>query len=212
MKTIISFLLIAVSTTFAFPNDANYFETMAKNIEQVYKAKTMEELQQAVNVLDRVGNAEKTKWEPHYYACFGYVMMANRESDITKKDSFLDQAQASIDKAILLAPNESEVIAMQGFIHMIRVSIDPATRGQKYSTLAMQALGKANGLNPENPRALALIAQMQFGTARFFKSETTEACATTAKALEKFSTYKSENPLAPVWGKSMTEELLGQCK
>ncbi len=76
----------------------------------------------------------------------------------------------------------------------------------------MQSLGKANGLNPENPRALALIAQMQFGTARFFKSPTTEACGTTAKALEKFATYKSPNALAPVWGKSMTEELMGQCK
>ncbi len=98
MKTIILSLLIAISATTAFPGDVKYFETMAKNIEQVYKAKTIEELQNAVNVLDRVGNAEKTKWEPFYYSSFGYVMMATRENDVAKKDSFLDQRSIPLTK------------------------------------------------------------------------------------------------------------------
>ncbi len=212
MKTFTLLFLVILSSVTAFAIDAKYFETMTKNINQVYNAQTIEELQQAVNVLDRVGGAEKIKWEPFYYASFGYIMMANREKDIVKKDVYLDQAQVALDKASAIAANESEIVAIQGFIHMIRVTVDPGARGQKYSTLATQFFGKANGLNPENPRALALLAQMQFGTARFFNAANTEACETTSKALEKFATYKSENPLAPVWGKSMTEDLLKQCK
>ena len=95
---------------------------------------------------------------------------------------------------------------------MIRLTVDPATRGQHYSGMAMQAFGKAIGLNPENPRALSLMAQMQFGTARFFNSPLTEACEVVSKALEKFETFKSENPLAPVWGKGMTEALKKNCQ
>jgi hypothetical protein len=67
-------------------------------------------------------------------------------------------------------------------------------------------------LNPENPRALALMAQMQYGTAQFFGSPTTEACTTLSLALQKFDTFKSDNPLAPQWGRGMAEGLKEQCK
>ncbi len=195
-----------------FANDGRYFEVMSKNIEAVYKGQTIDELQQAVNALDRVADAEKTKWEPYYYSAFGNVMMANREQGAVKKDGYLDLALTAIEKAKAIKENESEIIAMEGFIHMIRLTVDPATRGQHYSGMAMQAFGKAIGLNPENPRALSLMAQMQFGTARFFNSPPTEACGTVTKALEKFDTFKSENPLAPVWGKGMIEALKKNCQ
>jgi hypothetical protein len=77
--------------------------------------------------------------------------------------------------------------------------------------MAFQSLGKAVAVNPENPRALALLAQMQYGMAQFFGSPTTEACATLTKSLEKFESYKSENPLAPQWGKKMAEGLKTKC-
>ncbi len=211
MKTTILFLAIALSMGTAMADDSRYTESMTKNIELVYKAGTNEELLQAVNAFDRIGGAEKTKWEPFYYAAFGYVMMANREIDPAKKDAYLDQAEVAIDKAAAVKQNDSEIVALDGFVHMIRVTVDPASRGQKYSGTAMQSFDQAITLNPENPRALALMAQMQFGTARFFKSSTAEACATTTKAIEKFTTYKSENALAPSWGKAMAEGLLKQC-
>ncbi len=134
------------------------------------------------------------------------------DKENAKKDSYLDLATSSIEKAKAIKENESEIIAMEGFIHMMRVSIDPASRGQKYSTLAMQSFEKALESNPENPRALALLAQLQFGTAKFFGAPATQACGTVAKALEKFDTYKSENPIAPQWGKQMTEGLKQNCQ
>jgi hypothetical protein len=116
-----------------------------------------------------------------------------------------------LDKAKAILPDDAELIALEGFIHMMRLSVDPANRGQKYSTLAMQAYNKALHINADNPRALALMAQMQLGTAKFFGSSTAEACAMAANAQEKFTTYKSENPLSPQWGREMNASLLGQC-
>lgn len=201
--------MFAVMTGFA--HDDKYVAAMQKNIQVLYKATEIAELQQAVNGLERIASAEKTKWEPYYYASFGYSMMANREKDGVKKDAYLDQAVTSLEKAKAILPNDSEIIALDGFISMLRITVDPATRGQQYAAQAMQAFEKASAINPENPRALALKAQMQYGTAQFFGSPATEACTTLNAALEKFNTFKSDNPLAPRWGKRVAEELKTKC-
>lgn len=204
-------LLVFGASKLALAND-KYSENMLKNIDSVYRSKTTTGLQQAVNAFERIGEAEKTKWEPFYYASYGYVMMATREKDATKKDNYLDQALKAASKATAINPNESEIVALEGFIHMIRVTVDPASRGQQYSGMAFQSFGKAVELNPENPRALALLAQMQYGTAKFFGSSTTEACETLKKSLEKFETSKSDNVLAPRWGRGMAESLKANCQ
>jgi hypothetical protein len=217
MKTLntISVLLalaMLLSANLVLANDGQYLSTMQKNIQAVYQAQSVDELQTAVNAFERIGGAEKTKWEPLYYAAFGYIMISNKQTDAAKKDQFLDLAVMAIDKAKALAPAESEIIALEGFVLMMRLSVDPATRGAKYAAQATQSYQKALELNPENPRALGLLAQMQYGAAQFFGSSTTEACGTCRASLEKFETYKSENPLAPMWGKQMSEGLLQGCK
>jgi hypothetical protein len=215
MKTrkILSFILAVVllASSAARANDDKYIATMQKNIEAVYVAKEVAEFQNVVNTFERIGEAEKSKWEPFYYASFGYVMMANYEKEASNKDLYLDLAQKNLDKAKVLLPNDSEIIALEGFIHMMRITVDPASRGQQYSGMAFQSFGKAVALNPENPRALSLLAQMQYGTAQFFGSPTTDACSTLTKALEKFDSYKSDNSLAPQWGRKMTEGLKSKC-
>ena len=211
MKTKLIFILSLIITS-VFANDDKYVTQMTKSIDAIYKARTPEEYQQTINAFERIGNAEKTKWEPFYYASFGYLMQATREQDGGKKDQLLDLAAASLDKAKAVKENESEIVALEGFIYMIRLTVDPATRGPQYSGMAMQSFGKAIGLNPENPRALAFMAQMQYGTAEFFKSSTADACATLAKSLEKFASFKTDNQLAPQWGKGMAEGMKEQCK
>ena len=211
MKTLILFLSAFACTALAQTD--RYTSTMTQHIEAVYKAQTPEEYQQAINAFERIGNAEKTKWEPFYYASFGYIMIAVRQQEAAKKDSYLDLAKAALDKAQAVLPNDSEILALEGFIHMIRVTVDPATRGQQFSMMAMQSFGKAVGANPNNPRALSLMAQMQLGTAQFFNQPPTEACATGNKALALFNnTTTAENPLAPRWGKGMTEGMLKSCQ
>ncbi len=212
MKSITLFFLMIIPVT-TWANEGKYFEQMGKQIQAVYTAKTLDEYQQAVNALDRIAAAEKTKWEPYYYSAFGNIMMAIREDEASKKDAYLDLALASVEKGKSISATESELVALEGFIHMIRVTVDPTSRGQQYAGLAMQTFGKALGMNPNNPRALSLMAQMQFGTAQFFNQQPTEACETTRKALSLFdSAVKSENPLAPQWGKEMTVGLIQNCK
>ena len=158
MKTqaLISLFLISMGFSQApLFHDDKYSEAMAKNIETVYTAKSISPLQTAVNAFERIGLAEKTKWEPYYYAAFGYVMMATREQAAKTKDAYLDQADKNVSKAAAIKPNDAEIISLEGFVHMVRISVDPASRGQQYSALGSQAFGKALSIDSENPRALA---------------------------------------------------------
>jgi hypothetical protein len=209
MKTLKISVLLLIGTV-AFANNDKYVEAMQKNIKAVYTVNTIDDLQGAVNTLIRIGDAEKTKWEPFYYASFGYIMMATRVNDGAKKDSYLDLAKTVLDKAAAIQPNDSEIVALEGFIHMIRVTVDPASRGPQYSMLSMQTFGKALAINPNNPRALGLMAQMQLGTAQFFKQDASEACATARQALPLFDLPVTG--FAPQWGKEMTQSVVAQCK
>jgi tetratricopeptide (TPR) repeat protein len=214
MKNII---ILAAAATLIFiskatANDEKFIEAMQKNIKSVYEAQEITTLLQTVNSFERIAATEKNKWEPFYYIGFGYLMMANMETDGNKKDAYLDKALEAIEKGKVIIPSESELIALEGFAYMLKVTVDPQSRGMVFAPKAVQTFEKALALNPENPRALALLAQMQYGTAQFFGSAATDACTSNAKALEKFQTYKSENPLAPVWGLRMAESLKQACK
>lgn len=204
------FFLLFLSAA-ALAKDDAYIEAMGKQIGAVYSAQTLEDLQSAANALDRIGQAEKTRWEPHYYSAFGYLMMATREKDAMKKDGFLDEALTRVERGLELSKDNSELLALEGFVHMLRVSVDPASRGQRFSGMSMKALSKSVKVNPDNPRALSLMAQMQYGTAQFFGSSTAEPCGMAQKALELFSVEKSEDPLAPRWGKEMTAGMVKKC-
>lgn len=210
MKAIFAIILTLIVSTLTAQD--KYTETMLKNIDAAYNAKTVAEHQAAANTFERIAAAEKTKWEPYYYAAFSNIMMANLETESAKKDAYLDLAAKDIDAAKAIKANDSEVTALEGFVHMIRVTVDPATRGQEYSGKAFRSFSTAVALNPENPRALTLLAQMQFGTAQFFGNSTAEACGTAEKSLQKFETYKAENALSPQWGKQMAERLKSNCK
>lgn len=208
-----SFLLLALLFIVnAVMGNDRYVSTMQKQIKALYAASTPEEYQQAVNAFERIATAEKDKWEPLYYMAFGTIMIANAEKDLARKDQLLDRAMEAVTNAKAIAPNESELYALEGFVLMMKVTVDVQTRGMTLSPKAMQSYEKALKLNRENPRAMALMAQMQFGTARFFNSPPTEACELNAKAEQSMKVYKSDNPLAPVWGASMIESLKENCK
>ena len=188
-------------------NDEKYVEAMQKNIKSIYEARDIDSYQQSVNAFERISSAEKSRWEPLYYIAFGNVMMANISQDKQKKDAYLDRAMEVIVLAKSIRENESEIFALEGFVYMIRVTVDPQTRGMEFAPQAMMTFNRALSINPENPRALALLAQMQFGTAQFFGSPTTEACAINNKALDKFDTFKPESVLAPVWVRQMAQSM-----
>jgi len=180
-------------------------KAMGKSIPSMFSADTPESLQAAINQLNRIAEAETDRWEPHYYAAFGYLRMSSFVDTPAEKDQYLDLGLAAIEKGETLQPDDSELATLRGYLQMIKLTVDPATRGASYSGMVFASFQKAIALNPENPRAHFLLGNMQHGTAQFMGGDSSEACASFAKALSLFETATPSSPIAPSWGKESAE-------
>ena len=211
MKTIGFTIMMLFVASIIFAENNKFEKVMIEQISLVYEASTVDEYQQVINTLERIGSAESNKWEPFYYASFANVMISTKVGQMSEKDRYLDIAQIFLDKANALNANNVEIITLQGFIHTMRLAADPGTRGQQYSELVFNTYNKALKIDPNNPRALIMLAQMKEGMARFFGSDTTEACEMANKALAAFDAYEIKNILSPAWGNSNAISMTERC-
>ena len=191
---------------------STYEEIMQSNIDKLFKAEGMDSLLPIANTFDRIAHKEVDQWQPLYYASYAHLMMSNFVEGQELKDGQLDQALERVTAAKKIDADNSEIITLEGFIHMLRIPIDPSSRGPQYSGLGMAAFQRAIAINPENPRAHLLMSDMQFGTAQFFGSDSSEACGTLHKAVELFATFTPSTKLDPDWGKEWAEQRLQRCE
>jgi tetratricopeptide (TPR) repeat protein len=214
MKKLISIVLLVFITCSTYASGDPYEEAMKSGMELLETAQNAEDFLSAANHFERIANVATDRWHPAYYIAYAQAIAATREKDGSKIDELLDAAESFLKKAAAMDHDKSEVAALQGFVHMLRVGVDPGTRGQEYSMMSSASLQKAVALNPDNPRAVFLQAQLSFGTAQFFGSDTSEACAANARALEIFEKNElpsETDPFAPRWGKRQAISFQKQC-
>ncbi|MEO9870675.1 tetratricopeptide repeat protein [Ekhidna sp.] len=208
MKKNLFILLTAFCVTFVQAN-GQFEKAMGKNIPAMFSSNDPESLQAVINQFSRIGEAEGDRWEPYYYAAFGYLRMSGMYESADDKDKYLDLAMKEVEKGEAISELNSELESMRGYVNMIKLTVDPASRGMMYSGLAFTSFQKAIKLSPENPRAHFLLGRMQHGTAQFMGGGSEEACGSLFKALVLFDKKgQSDNPFAPSWGKDSTQEAI----
>ena len=176
---------------------------MEKAITKMDIVKTAEDLQKIANQFERIASAEKTEWLPAYYNALCNVQLASKSMESgepEKIEAFVDKAQTALDQCIALAPEESEVFALQGFIYISRIWSDPMNGGAKFSPMAHQALGKAIALDNKNPRAYALRAQLVFYTPEFWGGGPKNAHKDLVAAESLFKSFEKTSAIHPNWG------------
>ncbi len=211
MKNLVITLSLAFLATVALANNDKYIAAMKSGIESLNQAQTVEALQNAIQKFERIAQAEKDKWEPQYYAAYGYVKISEKTEDPGEKDEILNTALELVNNGLEMAPEEAELEVMKGYIRMQQLTVDPMTRGAQYSGMSFSAYNKALALSPGNPRALTMLAFMEIGTAQFMGSSTAKGCATMQKAYDAYATYTTDNELAPKWGIRSAEYGLKSC-
>ncbi len=212
-KSLITLALAFAFVFSAFANDPAYESAMKKQIQAMKTIQSPEESQAVANGFLRIAEVKNTEWLPLYYAAYLQAIAAFRFD--VNKDQYFDQAMELVTKADKITPNNSEITALKGFIIMGKLSVDPMSRGQELSPLAMQTFGKAIALDKENPRATTLMAQMELGMAQFFGSGPEKACGLARVGLELFAKEEAkvtEDYLLPTWGKREAEQVAGACK
>lgn len=209
MKTILTTLIAILITGIA--HAGKYEEAMQKALDQLSKARETQAFANTAQSFERIAKMEQDKWLPQYYVAFCYIQAAFTHKVPATKDQYLDQAQAYLDTGLKVEDN-SELQALQGYLSMAKLTVDPMSRGQQLTPVIMQTLGKAIQMNPENPRAYYVMAQMQMGTARFFGKGEKEACEIVMTAHQKFETAENNDPLMPDWGANAVREMAENCK
>ena len=212
MKRLFLSLIACWFTAFCFAGNPAYEKAMQQALGQLAQAGSPEAFGNVGNQFERIARAENSEWLPWYYAAYAYITQAAMSQGKEQKDQYLDKAQEFLDQADVLQPEESEVVALQGYWYMIRVSADPGNRGPEMAPKATQILAQAVQMNPDNPRALLLLGQMEYGTAQFFNSDTAKACGLISQSWEKLEQDQPDSPLHPSWGKEMAEAMRGACE
>ncbi|WKV12699.1 hypothetical protein [Marivirga harenae] len=212
--TLLAILFLMSSSLWAF--DPAYNSAMEAQLKAMNESTTPADFKAVANGFTRIAQMNPDKWLPDYYAALaytraGFILEGNKNA----QDDNFKLAEKVIDECIARTGENAELVALKGFALMGELAVDPQTRGQQLSGLVMQAFGRALKLEPENPRAMAMMAQMQLGMARFFGEGPEKACSLAKQSLQYFEnegSQDSSDPFAPKWGKESAEAVIASCK
>jgi hypothetical protein len=204
------FVLVSLATMAQKPE---FMQTMGETLGQYSECKNVADFQALGNKFQMISNVEKGEWLPLYYEAQCYIIMSFMETtDAVKKDSYLDVAEKTIAKLIELVPNESEVYALQSFYYIGRLVVNPVERGQKFSGLSAQAVGKSLSLDPANPRAKMMKLQGDIGSAPYMGLDPKSFCPQAKELLADWDNFKPKSSIHPKWGKEQVEGIVKGCQ
>ena len=136
----------------------------------------------------------------------------NTDVEADERDSYLDLAQNSINDAMEISENESEIFALQSMLHTARLVIDPMSRGQKMMGASGKAIGQSLALDPKNPRAQYLLLSNEVGQAQFFGKDPAEYCERINALLAIWDDLNQSPEFYPKWGKDQITNMANNCK
>ncbi|MCF2442837.1 hypothetical protein L0657_02630 [Dyadobacter sp. CY345] len=215
-KSLLTIILIFAVMVSVFAQETSYQNVMKTEIAKLDHADSLNRFQQSANAFSRISQLNPKEWQPYYYGALAYIYQGlDGASSLEKRDEALAKAEELIKKAEVISPDNAEIIALEGFKVMAEVSADPASRGQTLSGKVMHNFSKALKIDPKNPRAAVLMAQMEFGMARFFNSGTEKACDLVKLSQRSFEAQNEETlkaALLPTWGKNLADKLSKVCQ
>ncbi|HAS39743.1 MAG TPA: hypothetical protein DCS93_04660 [Microscillaceae bacterium] len=208
MKKITLLLVCLLTVCLAKASNGQYEKVMKANLAKMKTAKTVTEMQAVAHQFESIARTEKGKWLPNYYGAFTYVQMARLEEASAKKDQLLDKAEKLLKTAAKLSPKNSEVIALEAYLTLIRISVDSITRGREYSGLVFSKAAEAQDLNPKNPRPHLVLAILKLNMPTMYGGGIVQACPLFKKAAKNFETFEPTNGLMPNWGKARNTQMM----
>ncbi len=215
MKHHLLFAALMLSATLASAQSGKYASAMEQALAPLDTARTAESWQKAANHFERIAQSEPGDWLPGYYQAYSHMMLAvvkMQAQELAACNAHLDQAQAALDAAKALAPQESEIVALQGYIYQGRIWENAMVKGAEYSPKVQQALQTAIALDPANPRPYYLLGQQLLYTPEFYGGGAKAALPWLEKAAERFEAYQAPSSLHPRWGQQVNAHLLERAR
>lgn len=184
---------------------------MQNGFTQMSQAKSGEDMAATSAFFERVGDAEKDKWLPYYYAARTYILSAwmTPKSD---KDKAAEKAKELIAKAESIEKNNSEIFCLKQTAAILQLMVDPMSRWQTYGAVAGEAIARAKAADPKNPRPYLLEGQYQMNVPEAFGGGKAVAKKLLEKSIALYETFQPASPFHPNWGKEDAVKLLAACQ
>ena len=218
MKTLQkTFLALAITftTTYSFAQTA-YEKAMLPKVQTIEMPKAnLDDYTAQANDFARIGDKEKTLWQPYYYAALSIIKKGRelmQKNQVAQLDDVAKEAQNYIDKAEALSPNNAEIFILKKMNHGLKMIVNPMERWQTEGQAAQVALNEAKKLDPENPRITILEAEDLYYTPEQFGGSKSKGIELFKKALEQFKTYKVKSSVDPNWGQGEANYFISQAK
>jgi hypothetical protein len=213
-KTILA-LAITFTTTYSFAQTA-YEKAMLPKVQMIEMPKAnLDDYTAQANDFARIGDKEKTLWQPYYYAALSIIKKGRelmQKNQVAQLDDVAKEAQNYIDKAEALSPNNAEIFLLKKMNHGLKMMVNPMERWQTEGQAAQVALNEAQKLDPENPRITILEAEDLYFTPEQFGGNKQKGIELFKKALEQFKTYKVKSSVDPNWGQGEANYFISQAK
>ena len=213
-KTILA-LSFAFTTTYTFAQTA-YEKAMMPKVQTIEMPKAnLDDYTAQANDFARIGDKEKTLWQPYYYAALSIIKKGRelmQKNQVAQLDDVAKEAQNYIDKAEALSPNNAEIFLLKKMNHGLKMMVNPMERWQTEGQAAQVALNEAQKLDPENPRITILEAEDLYFTPEQFGGNKQKGIELFKKALEQFKTYKVKSSVDPNWGQGEANYFISQAK
>ena len=213
-KTILA-LAFTFTTTYSFAQ-TDYEKAMLAKVQTIEMPKAnLDDYTAQANDFARIGDKEKTLWQPYYYAAFSIIKKGRtlmQQNQLSQLDDVAKEAQNYIDKAEALSPNNAEIFILKKMNHGLKMIVNPMERWQTEGQAAQVALNEAKKLDPENPRISILEAEDLYYTPEQFGGSKTKGIELFKKALEQFKTYKVKSSVDPNWGQGEANYFISQAK
>ena len=207
------FLLIALTAISlnSFADGGQYMNAMKKAVSMTDTTSSAAGLQSLSNHFQRIANVERTEWLPYYYAAYCIAGSAFVQKDKDKLDDYLDNAEALLNVADSISPNNSEIYTVKAMIAQGRIAVSPMKRGKKFGTIANDFGKRAMELDSTNPRPYLLKGTGLFYTPSMFGGGKDKAKPVLEVALTKYGFFKPASEIAPHWGLDRVKKMLAEC-
>lgn len=205
MTKIITTIVFFVATVIS-ANAQQYEQGMNKAFA-IWKEGNVTE---ASALFERIAGVEKNNWLPNYYVAL--VNTTATFNPATKNAAaMLAKAQTALDNAMMISPDNAEILVMQAMINTAWIVQDPMTNGMKLSAPTIELYDRAIKIDPNNPRAVFGKAEFEIGGAKYWGTDTKPMCEQVAKSIELFAKFKPESEFHPKWGADRAQETLKNC-
>lgn len=199
---------------------ASFFIIMTSNAQQAYEkgmGKAFElwgnqKNDEAANLFERIGRAEKDNWLPFYYAAQIHIIKTFNTKDAEEIESRLKKAQNYLNEAKTFSKDNAEILILEAMLNTAYVVYDGAKYGMTHSPKVEELYQRAKKIEPENPRATLYHAEWQMGAAKFWGKDPKAFCPEIEKAILYFEKESNTTPFYPDWGKDQIKRIQQNCE